>query len=518
VTVRLDSTRRAVRKVLRDARDKNKWRKIVRIRLWMPVALQLLLIGAVAFYTSSRFPGFLSASNLRSILILAIPLALVAIAQTHALLVGYLDLSVGAMISLSVVIASFLIFSGATTTQILIGIGAIVLCGLAVGLVNAGLVRGVKIPSIIATLATLSILDGISLTLRGTPGGTIDRGFTELLRTSVGPIPVALILVVVGAGLPHLPAVLSASKSYSERLFRYIRIDRLDREAADQALVAPAADEGVCYAPEALDALYTVTDGYPYFVQAYGKVTWDHAPTIPITENDVRQARLKGRRITVMPGQKITPAALSMGRELGITVVVITHEMDVVRSICDRVAVMEHGRVVELGDAYQVFSAPREPVTRRFVATALKDRPSPAVLARLRARHTGRIVTVAVDDVTGSSAHVTHVLREHGVDGTIVYGGITEVAERPYGSLTLELVGDEGDDARVRAAVAGLRAVTDVDDHGTAADPVDAPEEAPAAPAEPAQADDVAGPPPRTRRPGGGLFGGPTGFVEGNDL
>jgi 5-methylthioadenosine/S-adenosylhomocysteine deaminase len=201
VTARLDSTRRAVRKVLRDARDKNKWRKIVRIRLWMPVALQLLLIGAVAFYTSSRFPGFLSASNLRSILILAIPLALVAIAQTHALLVGYLDLSVGAMISLSVVIASFLIFSGATTTQILIGIGAILLCGLAVGLVNAGLVRGVKIPSIIATLATLSILDGISLTMRGTPGGTIDRGFTELLRTSVGPIPVALILVVVGAGL-----------------------------------------------------------------------------------------------------------------------------------------------------------------------------------------------------------------------------------------------------------------------------------------------------------------------------
>lgn len=164
-----------------------------------------------------------------------------------------------------------------------------------------------------------------------------------------------------------------------------------------------------------------------------------------------------------------------VNRELGITVVVITHEMDVVRTVCDRVAVMEHGRVVELGDAYQVFSAPREEVTRRFVSTALKDRPSPAVLARLRTRHTGRIVTVAVDDVTGSSAHVTHVLREHGVDGTIVYGGITEVAERPYGSLTLELVaeGDSGEARRlVDGAVAGLRAVTDVADHGTAAEPI----------------------------------------------
>ena len=50
----------AVRKVLRDARDKNKWRKIVRFRLWMPVALQVLLIVAVAVYTTSRFPGFVN--------------------------------------------------------------------------------------------------------------------------------------------------------------------------------------------------------------------------------------------------------------------------------------------------------------------------------------------------------------------------------------------------------------------------------------------------------------------------
>jgi hypothetical protein len=97
-------------------------------------------------------------------------------------------------------------------------------------------------------------------------------------------------LVVVGAGLPHLPAVLSMSKSYSERLFRYIRIDRLDRAAADQALTAPAAEEGVEFTDEALDALYDATDGYPYFVQAYGKVTWDTAPESPIAADDVRVA------------------------------------------------------------------------------------------------------------------------------------------------------------------------------------------------------------------------------------
>jgi 5-methylthioadenosine/S-adenosylhomocysteine deaminase len=201
VTANLDTARLAARKVLRDARDKNKWRKIVRVRLWMPVALQLLLIVVVVAYTSSRFPGFFNPANVTSILILAVPLALVGIAQTHAILVGYLDLSVGAMISFGVVLASFLILPEATSGQILRGAGIILLCGLAVGLVNAGLVRGVKIPSIIATLATLSILDGISLTLRETPGGTIDRGFTELLRTGIGPVPVAFLLVVVAAGL-----------------------------------------------------------------------------------------------------------------------------------------------------------------------------------------------------------------------------------------------------------------------------------------------------------------------------
>jgi hypothetical protein len=97
-------------------------------------------------------------------------------------------------------------------------------------------------------------------------------------------------LIVVGAGLPHLPSVLSASKSYSERLFRYLRIDRLDRSAADHALLAPAEREDVQWTPEALRAMYEASGGYPYFVQAYGKATWDLAPTNPIGAEDVAVA------------------------------------------------------------------------------------------------------------------------------------------------------------------------------------------------------------------------------------
>ncbi|MPY81730.1 MAG: AAA family ATPase [Actinophytocola sp.] len=97
-------------------------------------------------------------------------------------------------------------------------------------------------------------------------------------------------LVVVGAGLPHVPAVLSASKSYSERLFRYARIDRLDRRHADVAVLAPIEREETGIEPEALDALFDVSGGYPYFIQAYGKAAWDAAPADPITHEDVKVA------------------------------------------------------------------------------------------------------------------------------------------------------------------------------------------------------------------------------------
>ncbi|HEX2704971.1 MAG TPA: ATP-binding protein [Candidatus Lustribacter sp.] len=95
-------------------------------------------------------------------------------------------------------------------------------------------------------------------------------------------------VIVVGAGLPHLPSLLSASKSYSERLFRYSRIDRLDVEAASLALSAPAREEGAQWSADALAAMYDATAGYPYFIQAYGKAVWDQAPGSPITVQDVR--------------------------------------------------------------------------------------------------------------------------------------------------------------------------------------------------------------------------------------
>ncbi|MEX0947138.1 MAG: hypothetical protein WD064_07205, partial [Acidimicrobiia bacterium] len=204
MTARMDAARQVFRRVVRDARDKNKWRKIVRVRLWMPVALQVLLLGGLLLFTNNRFPGFINSTNVNQILILALPLIVATFAQTNALLVGYIDLSVGAMISLGVVTASFLIGANATMGGILIGAGIILVCGVALGLINAGLIRGIRIPSIIATLATMSILDGVALTLRPTAQGVINSGFVSMLTTSVGPIPIAFIVIVLSAALLDL--------------------------------------------------------------------------------------------------------------------------------------------------------------------------------------------------------------------------------------------------------------------------------------------------------------------------
>jgi D-methionine transport system ATP-binding protein len=151
--------------------------------------------------------------------------------------------------------------------------------------------------------------------------------------------------------------------------------------------------------------------------------------------------------------------------ELGTTIVVITHEMEVVSSICHTVAVMERGRVIEQGPVYDVFADPREPATRRFVHSVLRDAPSDGTLARLREHFPGRLVTVWVRAGSGARSALSDVLAthsaDHGVRSTIVYGGIRELAEKPLGSITFELAGD---DAAVDALIADLRRHTRVEE------------------------------------------------------
>lgn len=109
---------------------------------------------------------------------------------------------------------------------------------------------------------------------------------TALHRTAQRRLPVLL----VGAGLPQLRANMGNAKSYAERLFDFPEIGPLDDEAARQALARPVEAEGVEIEPDALDLLVEETRGYPYFLQEWGKHTWDVAEESPITIEDVKYA------------------------------------------------------------------------------------------------------------------------------------------------------------------------------------------------------------------------------------
>ena len=144
--------------------------------------------------------------------------------------------------------------------------------------------------------------------------------------------------------------------------------------------------------------------------------------------------------------------------DLGVTILVITHEMDVVRSIADRVVVMEAGRVVEQGDAFGVFSRPQHPATQRFVRTLVEDVPDERTVEAIRRRHDGRLVTVSFRDESVSQSAVFAELVRRDVEFELVHGGVEQVRGRAFGHLTLEL---RGDPARVDEAVDAVSALVE---------------------------------------------------------
>ncbi|TQM32006.1 methionine ABC transporter ATP-binding protein [Nocardia bhagyanarayanae] len=137
-----------------------------------------------------------------------------------------------------------------------------------------------------------------------------------------------------------------------------------------------------------------------------------------------------------------------VNRELGVTIVVITHEMDVIRAVADRVAVLAEGRIVELAETFEVFAAPRATPTKSFVGTVLHNRPDAGELARLRERHGGTLVTVDVDDERGLGAALAGAAHAD-VRFEVVYGGVSTLQDKTFGSVTLALHGPDDAVAKV---------------------------------------------------------------------
>lgn len=163
---------------------------------WVPIVFLSVLTLIVGGYAALNSEAFLSPINFRHILLAVAPAAMVAMAQLHVLLVRGLDVSVGSMMSLTVVAASFLIAFQAEIPAIFLGVGICLALGVAVGAVNGFLVRYARINAIITTIAMLSILQGLALVFRATPGGLISQDFTEFLRTRIGFLPVSVFFLI----------------------------------------------------------------------------------------------------------------------------------------------------------------------------------------------------------------------------------------------------------------------------------------------------------------------------------
>ena len=179
------------------------------MRIWrfsgtLPLVLMTVLILAVGAYATVRQDAFLTSFNLNNLLLLTMPLALVTLGQTCALLVGGFDVSVAALMTFCVVVATYTMAYDKSGWALVPGGLVLVAVGLGTGIFNAVIIRVLKLPSIIATLGTFSILEGASLLLRDYPAGPISSDAISGLTKSVSFVPIAFVVVVILAVLGDL--------------------------------------------------------------------------------------------------------------------------------------------------------------------------------------------------------------------------------------------------------------------------------------------------------------------------
>ena len=168
-----------------------------------------------------------------------------------------------------------------------------------------------------------------------------------------------------------------------------------------------------------------------------------------------------------------------VNEQFGITIVLITHQMSVVQRIAHHVAVMSAGRIVERGSVYDVFAAPQQEVTRRFIATALSGVPQRERVEQLHRDWPGRIITVLIRQhdartsdgivIPASGQNISQLIAGHAISSSLISGGIDTVGGAAIGAMTYELGSDETASA---AFLAELSEHSDFVDFGTATDPI----------------------------------------------
>jgi D-methionine transport system ATP-binding protein len=150
--------------------------------------------------------------------------------------------------------------------------------------------------------------------------------------------------------------------------------------------------------------------------------------------------------------QQVLGLLAELNRELGLTIVLITHEMEVVRQVCDRVAILEQGRIVEQGPVIEVFLHPVHPTTRRLLA----ERGEEEEAAMVAGPPGARVFRLTYHGAAVRAPLLGRIARETGVDYAILSGRVARIGEEPYGQLTLSFLGGDVDAALAGFAAAGV--------------------------------------------------------------
>jgi D-methionine transport system ATP-binding protein len=140
----------------------------------------------------------------------------------------------------------------------------------------------------------------------------------------------------------------------------------------------------------------------------------------------------------------------SINKKLGITIVLITHEMEVVKEICYRMAVMQDGEIIETGDVYNLFAHPEKELTKTFISSVIQmNLPEPLLKGRK-----GVVIKIHFKGAIAEEAVVSELFQNFKVKGNILHGKIEYIQETPLGIFIMELIGEE---AEVKRAITYIK-------------------------------------------------------------
>lgn len=137
--------------------------------------------------------------------------------------------------------------------------------------------------------------------------------------------------------------------------------------------------------------------------------------------------------------QSILSLLREINRKLGLTIVLITHEMEVVKELCHRVAIMQDGKVIEAGSVYEIFANPLQPLTQEFINSVLEFKLPTKLWEKLNP--SSKVLKILFRDDAAEQAIISDLLKKSGIQANILHGKIDYIGDKPLGTFIMEVTG-----------------------------------------------------------------------------